>query len=140
MQAQSIIRHFLGYSGDMKPGRPPQTKRSRFGARLCALRETAGLTQEYVAEQLGISQPSYALWERKEVALRPEQLTKLVNILGVRIEEILEEQPTSARRGGPVGRTRRVFETVSHLPRHQQQKIIEVVEALVAQTSQRSTS
>ena len=38
------------------------------------------LYPNHVAEQLGISQPSYALWERKEVALRPEQLTTLVNI------------------------------------------------------------
>jgi len=124
----------------MKPGRPPQTTRSPFGTRVCALREAAGLTQEQVAEQLGISQPSYALWERKEVALRPEQLTTLAQILGVRIEEVLDERPATARRGGPVGRTRRVFETVSQLPRNQQQKILDVVDALVAQTSQRSAS
>ena len=124
----------------MKPGRPPQTTRSPFGARVYALREAAGLTQEQVAEQLGISQPSYALWERKEVALRPDQLTTLVKILGVRIEEVLDERPSTTRRGGPVGRTKRVFEQVSSLPRHQQQKILDVVDALVAQTSQRSAS
>lgn len=47
---------------------------------------------------------------------------------------------STTRRGGPVGRTRRVFETVSQLPRNQQQKILDVVDALVAQTSQRSVS
>ena len=115
----------------------PMTHDTDNDPRVCALREAAGLTQEHVAEQLGISQPSYALWERKEVALKPEQLTKLVKILDVRIEEVLEEQPAPARRGGPAGRARRVFETVSHLPRHQQQKIIDVVEAFVAQTTTR---
>ena len=140
MQVLSIISQFLGYTGDMKPGRPPRTSRSSFGARVCALREAAGLTQEQVAEQLGISQPSYALWERKEVALRPEQLTTLAHILGVRIEEVLDARSAIARRGGPVGRTKRVFERVSSLPRHQQQKILDVVDALVAQTSQRSAS
>ena len=49
----------------------------------------------------------------------------------------MEEPQNSRPRGGPVGKTRQVFETVSHLPRHQQQKIIEVVEALVAQNSNR---
>lgn len=104
---------------------------------MCALREAAGLTQEQVARQLGISQPSYALWERKEVALRPEQLTKLAQILGVRVEELLEPEPARNGRGGPVGRARRVFESVSQLPRQQQRKILEVVEALVTQQTQR---
>jgi len=97
------------------------------------LRETAGLTQSQMAQQFGISQPAYALWERKEVALKPEQLARLAKILKVRIEELVEEPQNSHPRGGPVGRARRVFETVSQMPRHQQQKIIGVVEALVAQ-------
>lgn len=36
------------------------------------------------------------------------------------------------RRGGPVGQARRVFEEVSRLPRHQQQRILRVVEDLLA--------
>lgn len=126
-----------GYSDDMKVGRPSQSERSKFGARVCALREAAGLSQEQVARQLGISQPSYALWERKQVALRPEQLLKLAQILGVRVEELLEAETPRTARGGPVGRARRVFESVSQLPRQQQQRIIDVVEALVAQQAQR---
>ena len=135
MQAKSVSTIFWVYNDDMKAGRPAQSKRSKFGERLCALREAAGLTQQQVAEQLGITQPCYAWWERKEVALKPEQLTKLAKVLGVRIEELMEEPQTNHRRGGPVGRARRVFETVSQMPRHQQQKIIEVVEALVAQNN-----
>lgn len=71
------------------------------------------------------------------MALRLEQLTALAKILGVRSDEVLGERPHARRQNGPVGRTRRVFETVSAMPRHQQQKIIDVVEALVAQTSTR---
>jgi len=85
-----------------------------------------------------MSQPSYALWERKEVALRPEQLIKLEQILGVRVEHLLDTEPARNGRGGPVGRARRVFASVSQLPRHQQQRIIDVVEALVAQQAPRS--
>jgi len=134
MQAAPIT---LMYSDGMKVGRPSQSERSKFGARVCALREAAGLSQEHVARQLGISQPSYALWERKQVALRPEQLIKLAQILGVRVEELLDAEPLRNVRGGPVGRARRVFASVSQLPRHQQQRIIDVVEALVAQQPQR---
>lgn len=133
MQAQSITTLFPVYTGDMKTGRPAKSERSDFGARVHALREAAGLSQREVAEQLGISQPSYALWKRNNVALRPEQLLKLAGVLGVRADELLDRPSTSNRRGGPAGKAKRVFETVSQLPRSQQQKILEVVEALIAQ-------
>jgi len=38
------------------------------------------------------------------------------------------------------GRTRQVFETVSSLPRNQQEKIVDMVDVLVAQISQRTMS
>jgi transcriptional regulator with XRE-family HTH domain len=119
----------------MKTGRPSKSERSDFGARVYGLRETAGLSQREVAAQLGISQPSYALWERNDVALRPDQLLKLAGVLGVRVEELLNPPVNGNRRGGPAGKAKRVFETVSQLPRGQQQKILEVVEAFVAQHS-----
>jgi transcriptional regulator with XRE-family HTH domain len=53
------------------------TKRSDFGERVRAAREVAGLSQRDVAAQLGISQPSYALWEINHVALRPASAVDL---------------------------------------------------------------
>lgn len=133
MQAQSIIKFLPVYADGMKTGRPSKSERSDFGARVYAVREAAGLSQREVAAQLGISQPSYALWERNDVALRPDQLVKLAGVLGVRVEELLNPPANGNRRGGPAGKAKRVFETVSQLPRGQQQKILQVVEALVAQ-------
>ena len=135
MQVQSIIKFLPVYSDGMRTGRPSKSERSDFGARVCALREAAGLSQREVAEQLGISQPSYALWERNDVALRPDQLLTLANALAVRVEELLNPPATGNRRGGPAGKAKRVFETVSKLPRSQREKILDVVEALVAQHS-----
>jgi transcriptional regulator with XRE-family HTH domain len=122
------------YARAMQTGRPSKRPRPVFGARLHALREEAGLSQAQVAEKLGISQRAYAFWEREPVALRVEQLTALANILDAPVEALIGQQPKQ-RGGGPVGKARRVFETVSQLPRSQQQKILEVVEALVAQHS-----
>ena len=132
MQAKSITEFFAGYVADMKTA---TSKRSDFGERVRAAREAAGLNQREVAAQLGIAQPSYTLWEKNHVALRPDQLLKLSSILGVRVEELLDPPGTGNRRGGPAGKAKRVFEAVSQLPRSQQQKILEVVEALVAQHS-----
>lgn len=133
MQALSITNWLTVYHGNVKTGRPAKSERSSFGARVYAMREAAGLTQQQVAEQLGISQPSYALWERNTVALKPEQIAKLSSILGVRADELLSENNGSSRRGGPAGRLRQVFEKASQLPRHQQNKVAEFVEAFVNQ-------
>jgi len=99
----------------MQTGRPSKRPRPAFGARLHALREEAGLSQAQVAEKLGISQRAYAFWEREPVALRVEQLTVLANILNAPVEALIGQQPKQ-RGGGPVGKARRVFETVSNSP------------------------
>jgi len=55
--------------------------------------------------------------------------------LGVRIEQIIDPEaaPPSPLRTGLVGRVGKAFQDVSCLPRRQQDKIIEIVEAFVAQ-------
>lgn len=134
MQAKSISSFPLPYDGDMRTGRPSKSTRSDFGARVKALREAAGLTQEHVAAQLDITQASYALWERRNVALTAEQLGKLSAVLGVTTDELVFDAPRKGTRGGPMGKARRVFEEVSLLPRNRQQRILNTVEdMLVAQ-------
>ena len=47
--------------------------------------------------------------------------------------------PTSRRRGGPVGKMQQLFEEGSKLPRRQQEKIIEVVSAMIDQYRRRAS-
>ena len=113
-------------------GRPTNRKRTAFGERLVATREEAGLSQRELADKLGITQRALSWWEREPVALRPEQMAQLAVALGVSADLLLGV-PTPKKRGsGPAGKARRVFEAVSQLPRHHQQKIIDVVETFVA--------
>jgi len=123
----------------MQTGRPSKEPRTKFGQRLHAAREAAGLSQAQVAERLGVTQKAYAVWERYPVALRPEQIEKVASALNVSVE-FLFGQTAKQRGSGPTGKARRVFEAVSKLPRRQQQKIAEVVEALVAQHSSGHTN
>lgn len=116
----------------MKAGRPSKSRRSDFAERLRALREATGLSQSEVARRLGIRQPSYALWETYNVALKPEQLLALASALGVTVDQLFAESGKAARRGGPKGRARDIFEAVSRLPRRQQQKVIEMAEGFLA--------
>ncbi len=134
MQAKSINDSGLAYPDDMKAGRPSVSPRSDFGARVKAFREAAGLTQEQVAERVGITQASYALWERRNVALTADQLATLAATLCVTADQLVFDAPRKGTRGGPTGKARRVFEEVSLLPRNRQQRILNTVEdMLVAQ-------
>lgn len=133
MQVISVTLFGAGYPDDMQKGRPSKRQRPPFGERLRALRETAGLSQQQVADKLGMTQTAYAWWERNPVALRPDQLQSLAAALKVGVDELMGAAQSKKRGAGPVGKARRVFEAVSQLPRTRQQKILEVVEALVAQ-------
>lgn len=116
----------------MKTGRPTKRKRPPFGERLHKLREEAGLTQAQIADHLGISARAYAFWEREPVALKPEQIQLLANILKVSIEELFtsKAQPRK-RQSAPRGKAGQLFEQLSKLPRSQQNHALAVLEAFV---------
>lgn len=135
MQALSTIACNPSYILDMPGGRPPQTKRCPFGERLFHVREERGLSQREIAARLRIKQQSYAAWERRSTALKPEQLIQLAQILDTTVDVLVGYENGHKRRGGPVGKVRQVFEVVNQLPRHHQQRIVTVVEALVAQSN-----
>ena len=140
MQAVCSDGSNLPYAPVMQTGRPSKRPRPPFGARLHALREEAGLTQAQVAEKLGISQRAYAFWERETVALRAEQLATLAQVLGVTVDALVGRQAAKQRGAGPVGKARRVFEKVSKLPRHKQQRILGVVEDMLAANERNGTN
>jgi transcriptional regulator with XRE-family HTH domain len=122
----------------MAMGRPSKKQRTPFGERLYTLRQQAGLSQQQVADRLGISQRAYAHWERNPVALRHDQLLSVTEALNVSVEELVGNSASKKRGTGPAGRMRQLFEAASKLPRSKQQKIAAVVEAfIVAQDANR---
>lgn len=138
MQAISVTLFGAGYPDDMQKGRPSKRQRPPFGERLRALREAAGFSQQQVADKLGMTQTAYAWWERNPVALRPDQLQSLAAALKVSVEELMGTAPNKRRGSGPVGKLRLVFEKASQLPRHQQNKVAEFVEAFVERQAKTS--
>lgn len=117
----------------MPRGRPSKLPRSGFGHRLWQARLRAGLSQEQLAAKVGVAQRTIAYWERQPALLRPDQLVAVAKMLKVSVEALLCETPPVKAAKGPVGKVRQVFEAVNALPRRQQEKIVEVVQALVAQ-------
>ena len=142
MQAQSFATTEDREIRPYHPLVPPKLKKSRprRGTHLTTLRAAAGLTQAELASAIGETQQNVAYWEQSEYPPRADVLPKLAKALGVRVEDVLDTETTSPpRRPGPVGRAQKAFEKVARLPRRQQDKIIELVEALVEQHERKAS-
>lgn len=101
------------------------------GSRLRSLREASGLTLRELARQIGEQPTNLSYWERTGNLPRADLIIPIAQALGVSVEEILgQEKPRRA--AAPGGKLRHAFEQVQRLPRRQQDRIVEVVEALVA--------
>jgi len=122
----------------MPSGRPAKTKRSAMGERIAALRERAGISQEELADKVGSNQKTVAYWERHVGALKPEQIDAIAAALGCTHQEILGVAAPRAH-GGPVGKTKAIFERVSALPRERRQKILGAVEDMLVAHEARGT-
>jgi len=100
------------------------------GSHLRKLREAAGLSLREVARQIGEQPSNLNYWETSGQLPRSNVLIPIAKVLGVTVEELLGESRPK-RILTPGGKVRKVFEAVTRLPRRQQEKIIEVIEALV---------
>jgi transcriptional regulator with XRE-family HTH domain len=67
-------------------------KKSMFGERIKALREANGFSQEFLAEQLGITQAAYSKIENNQVNLTADMVQKLAEIFKVNPGDILTNQ------------------------------------------------
>jgi transcriptional regulator with XRE-family HTH domain len=131
MQAFSYISLNGPYTADdMTTGRPASKPRTALGQRISEARQSAGLTQQELAEKVNVTQRVIAYWEREAVSLRAEQINALSSALNVTADAFLGRNKATAR-GGPVGKTRRMFEEVGKLPRDRRQHVLRVVEDLL---------
>jgi len=122
----------IAYNLGMPRGRPSKSPRSDFGERLRQLRIQSGLSQQEVADQLGIGQPSYADWERRNVSMTADQIRNLADVFSVPIEELFKTKDEPLQRTGPVGRARTLLTEVADLPRARQKQVLNMVESLVS--------
>lgn len=118
--------------------RSPKKSRPQQGARLLALRKAAGLSQAELARLVGETQENISFWERSDKPPRSDVLPKLARVLGVRVDALLGADPAASAQPpplaagpGPASQVQRIFEEVRKLPRRQQQKVVEVVSAIV---------
>lgn len=104
--------------------------------RLARLRRERGITQQEMAERLGVLQPIVSDYERGELRLHGELIIKLAEILGASTDEILgrEERKT----GGATVKNRRLLrriQEIDRLPKRDQQALMRTIDAFLTRAA-----
>jgi transcriptional regulator with XRE-family HTH domain len=105
------------------------------GARVAAARRNADLTQQQLADALGISQPQLAFYEVGKRRVPVSLLPKLARALGVTIEALVDDNGAVAVpvKRGPVSKLQQQLDAISQLPKAEQRAVSTVLDAVLAQ-------
>ena len=60
-----------------------------FGQKLQMLRQRAGMSQDALAERLGVSRQAVSRWERDETMPDPDKIVALADLFGVTTDYLL---------------------------------------------------
>jgi transcriptional regulator with XRE-family HTH domain len=104
------------------------------GVRLAQARKAHCLTQQQVADQLGIPQQTYANYEVGYARIHASMLPVLGQMLNLTPEELLGHDAQPKLKRGPVSRLDHQFERIRQLPRAKQQVLMEMLDGILAQT------
>ena len=101
---------------------------------LSAMIEKAGLTRREFARRLNTSHTNVNTWEKAGWITKAEFIVPAASVLGVTVEELLG---VPKKRSNPIpgGKLGQAFVEASKLPRSKQSKVIDLLEAFVAQHS-----
>ena len=97
-----------------------------------SLRKEQGLSQQALAEQLGIAQQTYAHYEVARARVPASLLPELARIFGIGVDELLGLRNGSGKRG-PTPKFQKQLERIAQLPRAQQRLVIQMLDGVLAQ-------
>jgi transcriptional regulator with XRE-family HTH domain len=104
------------------------------GARAAALRYEQGMSQQAVADELGIAQQTYAHYEVGRLRMPASLLPKLAQLFGVGVDDLVG-LPSSGSKRGPAPRLQQQIERLSQLPKAKQKTVMEMIEGVLSQAS-----
>jgi transcriptional regulator with XRE-family HTH domain len=107
------------------------------GARIAQARKAHGLTQQDLADQLGIAQQTMAHYEVGRARVAASMLPTLAKLLTMSLDELMG-QSASAPRGtkrGPASRLQQQIEAVAQLPKAKQQFVSQMLDTVLAQVN-----
>lgn len=112
----------------------PEEKRyfKELGGRIAQLRREQNLTQQQLAEDLGVSQQVVASYEIGRRRVPVSMIPALAKSLAVPIDTLLGVGESAAKRG-PAPKLQRHMERISQLPKTQQRFVLQMIETVLAQ-------
>lgn len=115
----------------------PQDKQfyQALGRRIAELRKAQGLTQQQLAERLGVSQQTLAHYEVGRLRVAVAMLPGLAKELAVSVEELVGV-PVRKNKRGPTPKLQQQLERISQLPRAKQRFVIEMLDTVLQQATQ----
>jgi transcriptional regulator with XRE-family HTH domain len=104
------------------------------GARIAELRREQGLSQQALADELGVAQQTLAHYEVGRARMAVSLVPTLAKILGVSVEELLGIKNGSSKRG-PAPVLQRQIERLSRLPKAKQKVVMEMLDGVLSQAN-----
>ena len=105
------------------------------GGRIAALRKEQRLTQQQLADSLGIAQQTLAHYEGGRIRAPASMLPQLAQIFAVGIDELVGHPNKAAAKRGPTPKLQQQVERLSRLPKAQQRVVMQMLEGVLAQAS-----
>lgn len=105
------------------------------GLRIASLRKDLDLTQQQLADLLGVSQQMVASYEVGRRRVPVSLLPTLARSLAVSVETLLGETDKRGSKRGPSPKLLQQLEQVSLLPKAQQKFVSQVIDSVLQQAS-----
>lgn len=108
------------------------------GERIATARKERGLTQQQLADKLGIAQQTLAHYEVARARIAADLLPQLAELLDLSFDEMLiGGEPTARISGkrGPASRLEQQLDAINRLPKASQRAVSTVLDAVLAQHS-----
>ena len=105
------------------------------GARVAQARKEQNLTQQRLAEQLGIAQQTLAHYEVGRLRIPASMLPTLAQLLSLNVEALLGQTVKFSAKRGPASRLAQQVERIGQLPKTKQRFVMEMLDTVLAQSS-----
>jgi len=104
------------------------------GGRLAQLRKDQGLSQQAIADALGIAQQTYAHYEVGRLRMPMSLLPRLIELFGVGADQLIGLRSAPGKRG-PAPLLQQKIERLSRLPKAKQKFVMEMLDGVLNQAS-----
>lgn len=104
------------------------------GKRIALFRKERDLTQQQLAELLGISQQTLAHYEVGRLRVSVAMLPMLASALSITIDDLLNDEPAAGKsKRGPTSKLHQQIEQITQLPKAKQRFVMEMLDTVLQQ-------